>query len=72
MDLREATRKILSSFQGHGKLATDFDVECNYADTVNEIRLKAVKQGDKNFHVLVLETLNEKELFGDDSKGGEK
>lgn len=71
MNLRDTTGKILEALNG-SKLTQDFDVNCNFSDTVNEIKLKAIKKGDKNFHVLVLETANlSNELFGDDSKGGE-
>ncbi len=68
-NLRNFTGDLLSEIK---KLREFYDVKCDFSDTVNTISFKGLKKEDKNFHVLVLESVNlSQELFGNDSKGGE-
>lgn len=57
MDLKQVTDTILESFRG--VMSQDFEVTCQLTDTVSEIKLRS-KEGGKQFHLLVLESLPDK------------
>ena len=66
VDLKQVTESILESLKGI--VEEDFDVDCDYTDTVNEINLRS-KTNDKHFHVLVLETTKDIDMQGVKASG---
>ena len=66
MDLKQVTESILESLKGI--VEEDFDVDCDFTDTVNEINLRS-KTNDKHFHVLVLETTKDIDMQGVKASG---
>ncbi len=82
MNLRNITNVILNRVNSVDGLATEYNISCDFiSDEFNQIDLHSVNKKGKSFTVLVLPkipkdvTVNGKkieELFGDNSKGGEK
>ena len=62
MDLKQVTESILESLKGI--VQEDFEVDCDFTDTVNEINLRS-RTDDKHFHVLVLESLKDLDTGGE-------
>jgi len=81
MNLHDITNKILTKINRADSLGKDFNISCDFVSKeFNQIDLNSINT-EKNFTVLVLPkspkdvTVNGKkieELFGNDSKGGEK
>lgn len=66
MDLKQVTDSILESLKGI--VEEDFEVDCDFTDTVNEINLRS-KTNDKHYHVLVLESTKDIDLQGVKASG---
>lgn len=66
MDLKQVTETILESLKGI--VEEDFEVDCDFTDTVNEINLRS-KTNDKHYHVLVLESTKDIDLQGVKASG---
>ena len=66
VDLKQVTDTILESLKGI--VEEDFDVDCDFTDTVNEINLRS-KSDDKHFHILVLETTKDIDMQGVKASG---
>ena len=62
MDLDGVTGTVVESIK-NGELSEDFKIEYSLTESVNEIRLKSIN-GEKNFHILVLETIKDLDLDG--------
>jgi len=66
VDLKQVTETILESLKGI--VEEDFEVDCDFTDTVNEINLRS-KTNDKHYHVLVLESTKDIDLQGVKASG---
>jgi len=66
VDLKQVTETILESLKGI--VEEDFEVHCDFTDTVNEINLRS-KTNDKHYHVLVLESTKDIDLQGVKASG---